>query len=53
MESKFCARKGLFVNIWVERGIILYENAKLRIKINLNKLRNVSSCDVISRVSKC
>ena len=28
---------------------MLYENAKLRMKINLNKLRNVSSCDGISR----
>ena len=31
---------------------MLYENAKLRMKINLNKLRNVSSCDGINRVRK-
>ena len=31
---------------------MLYENAKLRMKINLNNLRNVSSFDRISRVRK-
>ena len=31
---------------------MLYENAKLGMKINLNKLKNLNSCDGISRVWK-
>ena len=31
---------------------ILYENANLMMKLNLNKLRNVSSCYGISRIQK-
>ena len=50
LYSKFYARRELFLNLWVKGIINTIENAKLNMKINLNKLRNVSSCDGISRV---
>ena len=45
--------QGKYFSTYGRRGAwTLYENAKLKMKINLNKLINVRSCDGISRVWK-
>ena len=32
-DSIFCGRRGVILSIWVVKGIIVYDNAKLRMKI--------------------